>query len=127
MIEKFAKTIGEKTYDIIKKISGKGFKSEEKIDVMIDRFEEMVTETKKIKLAENLEYAMAIQFLERLEESGKINIEKMRWKNIIEDVNGNPKDGDTLELMKKEIRKMKVLEDREEPFKKENKTFYVRN
>ena len=29
--------------------------------------------------------------------------------------------------MKKELRKMKVSENREEPFKKEDKTFYVRD
>ena len=39
---------------------------------MIDRFEEMVTEIERIKLAENLKYAMSLQFLERLENCGKI-------------------------------------------------------
>ena len=46
----------------------------------------------------------------------------MKLKDMIEDVNGNPKDGDTLELMKKELRKMKVVENHEEPVKKENAT-----
>ena len=103
MTEKFAKTTSEKTLDMMKKISGNGFKSEDKIDVMIDRFEEMITETENIRLAENLRYAMSLQFLERLENCGKINaVERMKLKDEIEDVNGNPRAGDTLELMKKE-------------------------
>ena len=53
----------KKTSEMMKKISGSGFKSEEKIDVMIDRFEEMITKTEKIRLAENLRYAMSLQFL----------------------------------------------------------------
>ena len=78
MTEKFAKTIGEKTVEMMRRISGNGFWSDEKIDMMIDRFEEMITETEKIKLAENLKYAMGLQFLERLENSGKIDaVERM--------------------------------------------------
>ena len=45
MTEKFSKTTSEKTSDMMKKISGERFKSEDKIDVMIDKFEEMVIET----------------------------------------------------------------------------------
>ena len=48
----------------------------------------------------------------------------MKLKDVIEDVNGNPKAGDTMELMKKELRKIKVVENCEEPFKKENTTFF---
>ena len=54
-------------------------------------------------------------------------MEMMRFIDILEDVNGNPKNGDIFELMKKELRKMKVAENREEPFKKENTTFYLQN
>ena len=90
MTEKFAKTTSEKTLDMMKKISG--FKSENKIDVMIDRFEEMITETENIRLAENLRYAMSLQFLERIENCRKIiAVERMKLKDVIEDVNGNPK------------------------------------
>ena len=32
----------------------------------------------------------------------------MRLKDVIEDVNGNPKAGDTLEMIKKELRKIKL-------------------
>ena len=128
MTEKFTKTTSEKTLDMMKKISESGFKSEDKIDVMIDRFEEMITETENIRLAENLRYVMSLQFLERLENCGQINaVDRIKLKDMMEDVNGNPQDGDTLELMKKELRKMKVVENREEPFKNENTTYYIRN
>ena len=43
MIEIFAKTTGEKTVEMMRKISGNSFGTEEKIEVMIDKFEEMVT------------------------------------------------------------------------------------
>lgn len=77
MTEKFSKTTGEKTLEMMKKISGYVFNTKDKIDVMIDKFEEMVIETENIKLAENLRYTMSLQFLERLEKCGKINtIEK---------------------------------------------------
>ena len=66
--------------------------------------------------------------MERLDNCGKIiAVERMKLKDMIEDVNGNPKDGDTLELMKKELRKMKAVENREEPFKNENTTYYKGN
>ena len=79
---------------------------------------------------------MGLQFLERLEKSGKVNaVEKKTIRDILEDVHGNPKEGDTLEMMKKELKKMKVAENREEPFKEkkgtttsfEDDTYYVRN
>ena len=64
---KFFKTTGEKTADMMRKIRGNCFRTEDKIDVKIDKFEEMVVEIDKIRLAENLKYAMSLQFLERLE------------------------------------------------------------
>ena len=71
MSEKFDKNMGEKTSEMMIKISGEGFKSDENIDKMIDRFGDMILEMKKIRLVENLDYAMGLQFLERLEKSGK--------------------------------------------------------
>ena len=43
-------------------------------------------------------------------------------KDIIEDADGNPKAGNTMEAMKKELKKLKVAENHEEPFAKETKT-----
>ena len=111
--------------ETMKKISG--FRIEDNVDVLIDRFEEMVTETETLKLAERLKYALSLQFIERLEDSGKINSgERIRLKDLLEDVDGNPKAGDTMEDMKKELKRLKVAENREEPFMKETKTYYTR-
>ena len=54
-------------------------------------------------------------------------MEKLRLRDIREDVNSNPKAGNTLESMKKELRKMKVIENCEDLFKKESSMYYVRN
>ena len=48
----------------------------------------------------------------------------------MEDGDGNPKAGDTLELMEKELKRINVVENREEPFRthyQEDATYYVRN
>ena len=115
----------------MKKISGDGFRTEESVDKMIDRFEDMVLDVKKVKLGERLEYALGLQFLERVEKSGKINqLERKLLRDILEDKDGNPKEGEILEQMKKELKRMKVVENREEPFRKgerEEKTYYMRN
>ena len=60
MSEKFDKNMGEKTSEMMRKISGEGFRSDENVDKMIDRFGDMILEMKKIRLAEN--YAMGLQF-----------------------------------------------------------------
>ena len=39
----------------------------------MDRFGDMIVEMKKIRLAENLEYTMGLEFLGRLEKSSKVN------------------------------------------------------
>ena len=74
MTEKYSKTTGEKVLDVMRKINN--FKTDEKVDVLIDKFEEMVTETDRLRLAENLKYALRLQFIERLEKDGKINMGK---------------------------------------------------
>ena len=51
----------------------------------------------------------------------------MRLKDVLVDINSEPKAGDTMELMKKELRKIKVAENHEEPFVKEIKTHYTKN
>ena len=84
MTEKFAKTIGEKTAEMMRKISWNSFKTEENIDILIDKFEEIVTEIEQIKLAENLKYGVSVQFLERLENCEKINtVECMKLREVI--------------------------------------------
>ena len=85
---------------MMKKI--KGFKTKEKVDTLIDRFQEMVTETEAVRLVDKIEYAQSALFVDRLEENGKINsYKKVRLKDMLEDVDGNPKEGDdnTMKLM----------------------------
>ena len=71
MTEKYVKTTGERILEVMKKISS--FSIDDKVDVLIDRFDEMVTETKNLRLAERLNYALSLQFVDRLEIGGKIN------------------------------------------------------
>ena len=100
-------TTAEKILRLMKKISD--FKMEEDIETLIDRFEEIITEKDKVNLATNLDYALSIQFMERLEKSNKINIgEKLRLKDVIEDDAGEPRVGNIPGCVKKELRRMKV-------------------
>ena len=70
---------------------------------MLDKFEQMMAEIEKVKLAENLNYAMGLQFLDRIEKCGNIsNIERMKLKDFLEDEDGKPREGETLGRMKKE-------------------------
>ena len=50
-----------------------GFRTEVNDEVLMDRFDEMVTEVRRVDLVNNLEYALALQFVDRMEKSGKIN------------------------------------------------------
>ena len=79
MTKKFDKNLSEKTSDMMRKISGERFKSDENVDRMIDRFGDIILEMKKIKLAENLYHVMGLQFLEKLEKSGKVNAVGKRY------------------------------------------------
>ena len=70
--------------ELMKKISGERWKDDDKVEKMVEGFERTMVDIDKIKLAENLKYAMGLQFLERLEKSGKINnMEKMKLKELI--------------------------------------------
>ena len=115
MSEKYDRNMGEKTIEMMRKISGEGFKSDESVDKMIDRFGDMIVEMKRIRLAENLDYAMGLQFLERLEKSGKVNtLERKILREILEDADGKPKEGDILNLLKKELKRIKEAENRDQ-------------
>ena len=130
MAEKYSKTTCEKIKDTMKKISE--FKTNDKVDNLIDNFDEMLIEFKNLDMARRMEYALSAQFVDRLEEGGKINItEKLRLKDILEDAHGNPKDGETTDAMKRELKRLKVVDHREEPFapfaNRETATYYTRN
>ena len=110
MSEKFDRNMGEKTLEMMRKISGEGFKSDESVDKMMDRFGDMIVEMKKINLVNNLDLAMGLQFLERLEKSGKVNtVEKKILRDTLEDADGKPRAGYTVESIKKELKRMKVV------------------
>ena len=47
--EKYAKNLGERKEDNMRMISGSNFKTEDKIEMKIDKFEEMVTEVDRIE------------------------------------------------------------------------------
>ena len=67
---------------------------DDSVETLIDRFEEMMTEVNKEKLAENLKYALLSQFVDRLEKESKINArEKLRLKDVMEDNDGKPRVG----------------------------------
>ena len=40
-------------------------------------------------------------------------MEKMKLRDFLEDEDGNPREGDTLERMKKELKRMRITENRE--------------
>merc|ERR1712105_420849 len=100
------------------------------VDSLIDNFEELLLEMAALEMVTpRMEYAVAAQFVDSLEESGIINAtEKLRLKDILEEPNGTPKRGDTTELMKRELKRLRVAENREEPFvNKDIVTNYVKS
>jgi len=128
MTEKYSKTTCEKIKDTMKKISN--FKTNDKVDNLIDNFDEILIEVETLDVAGRLKYALSAQFVDRLEDGGKINTtEKLRLKDILEDANGNPKEGDTTDAMKRELKRLKIVDHREEPFAPfaNRETYYTRN
>jgi len=87
-----------------------------------------MTETKKVDLATNLEYALTLQFMDRLEKERKISSdERMRSKDEIETKEGKSKVKNSAERVQKELRRMKVINNREKVFDKTIETHYVRD
>ena len=77
----------------------------------------MIAEAKKIDLAANLDYAMMLQFIDRLEKNGMISgDERMRLKDEIETKKGKPKVIDSAERVQKELKRMKVVNNRDNVF-----------
>ena len=61
---KFSKTKGEKVLYMMKYVSG--FKTDEKVEILMDIFEDMVTEVRRRDLVTSLEYALLLQLVDRL-------------------------------------------------------------
>ena len=62
MIKKYSGTKGEKMLDMMENISE--FKTDEKVEVLMDRFEDM----DRIELAVNLKYALSLKFVRYIRE-----------------------------------------------------------
>ena len=52
------------------------YKIDKKVEVLMGRFEDMITAVDKIELASNLEYVLSLQLVDRLEKSVKIILVK---------------------------------------------------
>ena len=73
-----------------------------------------MAEVKKIDLAANLNFAMMLQFIDRLEKNVKISVdERMRLKNEIKTKESKPKVTDSAERVQKELKRIKVVINRE--------------
>ena len=48
-----------------------GFKTEDEVEVLMDRFEDRVTHVSRVDLIIKLEYALSLQFVDRLKKSEK--------------------------------------------------------
>ena len=61
-----------------------------------------------------MKYALELQFLDRPEVSRKVNGEEKVWLlDLLENNDGNPKDGKLLDSIKKELRILKVAVNRD--------------
>ena len=90
------------------------FKTEGGLENTTYRFGKMRAEVKKLDLATNLNFAMTLQFMERLEKNGKISSdERMRLKDEIETKEGRPKVADSAEIVQRELKRMKIVNNRE--------------
>ena len=131
MAEKYSKTTCEQVKDTMTKMCVSRLSGA--VDSLIDEFNEMTLEMASLDmLTPRMEYAISAEFVEKLEESGKINAtEKLRLKDILEEPDGQPRRGDTRELMIRELKRLKVADNRDEPFAqqstRETPTNYVTN
>ena len=71
MSEKFERTMSEKCLSLMSDIVN--FKTEGGIENAVDRFGKMMAEVRKLDLAANLNFAMILQLMDRLEKNGKLS------------------------------------------------------
>ena len=67
MAEKYERTMSERCLSLMAVIVN--FKKDGGIENVTDKFGKLMAEVKKIDLAANLDYAMTLQFMERLEKN----------------------------------------------------------
>jgi len=114
MVEKFSGTIYEQKRDRMEKIHAS--KTDRTVDSPID--DETTLETAKSEIfTPRMEQVTSAQIEEELEASDKEKAtEKLRPKDTLEEPDGKPKRGKTREFVKRELRGLKVVENRDEPF-----------
>ena len=67
------------------------FKMNGNIQNLMDKYDRRINDVKKIDLANNLMYALTVQFVDRMEKNERINREeKQRLKDEIETKEGSP-------------------------------------
>ena len=49
------------------------FKTDQKVEVFIDKFDYMITDEDRVELVANMKYVLLLQFVDKFEMSGKIN------------------------------------------------------
>ena len=124
MAEKYERTMRERCLSLMAEIVN--FKTDGGIENVTDKFGKLMAEVKKIDLAANLDYAMMLQFMDRLEKNGKISSdERVRLKDEIETKEGKSKVRDSADRVQKELKRMKVLNNRENVFDKPVDTHFV--
>ena len=112
MSEKFERTMSEKCLNMMMEIVN--FKTEGGIENTTDRFGKMMAEVRKLDLAANLNFAMKLHFMDRLEKNGKLSSdERMILKDEIKTKEGTPKYADSAERVQKELKRMKIVNNRE--------------
>ena len=90
MAKKYERTKSERCLALMTEIVN--FKVDGGIEKITNKFARLMAEVKKIDLTANLDYAMTLQFMDRLEKNGKISSdERMRLKDEIETKEGKPK------------------------------------
>merc|ERR1711867_33816 len=126
MAKKYERTESERCLGLMKEIVN--FKVEGGIESITDRFERMMTETNKVDLATNLDFALTLQFVDRLEKEGNISSdERMRLLDEIETKEGKSGVTNSAEIVEKELRRMKVINNIEKVFDKTINTHFVRD
>ena len=124
--DKYSRTFGERTLKIMKK--NIFFKMDGNVESLIDRYDRIINDVKKVDLTNNLMYALTVQFVDRLEKSGLINNEEKQWLKDQIETKGGPRAGDVVESMRRELKRLNIVDNREEMWKgREHSTYYVQN
>ena len=77
-----------------------------------------MNKVKRLDLAQNLNYALKLQFINRIKKRGKINSdEKLRLKDEIDSKEGKSKGGYVADDIKKELKRLKVVKNRDNVWK----------